>query len=268
MNPSADSPNAPNPVGVLVRIAGVAGTVLLGFAVWPLLRETPSFVGEAFRSPWRPWDLVLTLAIVAFASAFFCLLGILSTSAVWRPTRVHLAVALIFGLGTAWAWLYSTALAPGIDALFVEQFEPLVRDVVSRLCFLGAAVSMVATEWKLSAWAGYRDPQEHFWTAPNVRSGCVLLGWFLFFAIPMGLDNTLSPLKSTLEPAWHETFNRYGFLIWMAFCIAVGKLLPPLLITITGIDPESRRDRSAVLECHPPKSDPDHDAPQPTKAEK
>lgn len=262
MNPTADTPNPANPVGVMVRIAGLAGLTLLCLGLWPILRSTPGFIGEAFRGPWRPGDVAITFAMTAFGAAFFAALGWMSAWAVWRPTRIHLALAVIAGLGTAWAWGYEAAVAPAIDSLIADRFEPLGRTLVSRLCFLAALVSMVAAEWKLSAWAGYRDPDDRFWTARNVRPACVVLGWFLFFAMPMGNGSAWSPLESVLEPAWLVTFNRYGNLIWILFCLAVGKLLPPMLIRVTGIDPDPRRDRPAVLEWH---AKPNDEASEPTE---
>ncbi|MEM9882933.1 MAG: hypothetical protein AAF800_08455 [Planctomycetota bacterium] len=214
-----------NPTGVLLRLTNLLVIVGCVYGLFAIGRNVFNHFDVI-----NVWYLLYVMPILALlAIGFFYFVGLKN------PTHTHLSLLVAAGFLA----VVGVAL-PMAGSLTYFVFVPEVAAALNGLLFwLGFVIALIAAitvDWRLGKAAGLRDADEMWWNEKRIRGFCVFLAWWVFLGV-------LSWSGAAIDNSKIFNTNIDGgpsvllFLGLIAFCGAIGGLLPHLLMSLTGITP-------------------------------
>ena len=233
-----------NPVIVLIRLAGLIAALAVCYAMFRVVQNSLNEIR------WHP-PMWLPLTVLLLAVAAMGGLAAFAATAARFPTRTHLAALVAIGAIVLGIHLKLWA-ERGLELIITSAALPGVQHAVSWMIFLTVLFVALAVEWRLAKAGRFTPADARWWQSSNIRGLCVFLAWVTFLFTPW-LDSDSEWLRDVIRPEYLDPDYPviWLFLLKVAFCIAIGKLLPAVLIRLTGLPPDPKAEPRKKRGLHP-----------------
>lgn len=225
------APPAPHPAQHLLRLTNVLVAGVCAWGLWSVVQWT---LEDFPRLSW--WHLTYLVPLIAFAGcgAFFCW-GVKS------PTQSHLSLIVAAG------FFFALGLIVTFGSQFIHWLViPTAAESLNKILFwptmVVTLILAITIDWRLGKAAGFIPEQDMWWGETNIRGFCAFLSWVCFFG-GIGFLPTNPKEQGIFQLPDTAPIFLVIFLAFIAFCFFVGKALPHLLMSLTGITPKPREQK-------------------------
>lgn len=222
---------AHNPAQALLKLLSL---LVIGASGWVLYLLAHAFVLDLPQLTW--WHLAYALPVPAFIGC-----GLFFAFGLKTPTHSHLSLMVTALFVAAITFVPQWAGKMTYSVLVADVAEP-VNKTLFWFYFVFALILAIMIDWRIGKAAGFTAASQSWWTESHIRGFCVLLGWWLFFG-GVGWTDRIRELEHLFVKPLGAGGETLLFLGLIGLCVSIGKYLPLIAMSLTGVTPATRIPR-------------------------